>query len=58
MDKPINEIKKEDCITPGNGVAQLYSKQTLCIKTAEGVLVAIGGIWEKAPSELQWMLLS
>ena len=58
LNKPIKEVKKEDCIFSDIGVAQLFSGQTLCVSTMEGSLVAIGGSWDKVPTELEWILFS
>ena len=52
INKPINEAAKEDCIFSDTAVAQLFSSQTLCIKTANGVFAA-GGTWQAMPTELE-----
>lgn len=53
INKPISEVAKEDCIFADIGVAQLFSGQTLCVKTGAGRVVAIGGIWQAMPTELE-----
>jgi hypothetical protein len=51
--KPINEAAKEDCIFSDTAVAQLFSGQSLCIKTGAGKVIAVGGTWQGMPSELE-----
>lgn len=58
LNKPINEVQKEDCIFAETGVAQIFSGQTLCIKTGIGNVVAIGGNWQAIPTELELKSLS
>lgn len=58
LNKPIKDVQKEDCIFSDVGVATLFSGQTLCVKTVEGSVVAIGGTWQAQPSELEWVLFS
>lgn len=58
LDKPINDVKKEDCVFTENVIATLYSGQTLCVKTLEDFTVAVGGSWDAMPNELEWMLLN
>lgn len=58
LDKPINEAEKEDCIFADTAVAQLFSGQTLCIKTGVGAVFAIGGTWQAMPTELELKSLS
>lgn len=53
LNKPISEVAKEDCIFADIGVAQLFSAQTLCVKTGAGRVVAIGGVWQAMPTELE-----
>ncbi len=55
---PINEVKKEDCIFADDAVTTLFSKQTLCAKTGEGTVVAIGGIWQTIPTELEFVIFN
>lgn len=56
--KPINDVKKEDCIFSDIAVTPVFSGQTLCVKTGTGTVIAIGAVWEKMPDELEWKLLS
>lgn len=58
VNKQIKDAKKEDCINAVDTIANLYSGQTLCVKTTNGLTAAIGGIWKNSPSELQWVLFS
>ncbi len=58
LDKQIKDIKKEDCMNAQDTIANLYSGQTLCVKTTNGAYAAIGGKWEISPSELYWVLFS
>jgi len=58
LNKPIKDVKKEDCIIGDAAVATLYSGQSLCVQTAEGTLAAVGGSWQASPTELEWKLLS
>lgn len=57
INKPINQVEKEDCIFADTAVAQVFSGQTLCIKTGAGNVIVIGGSWQTAPSELKLILL-
>ena len=56
INKPINEVIKEDCIFVDTAVAQLFSGQTLCVKTGAGKVVVVGSIWQTMPTELEWLL--
>ena len=58
LDKQIQDVKKEDCASAHDTIANLYSGQTLCVKTTNGLIAAIGGSWKTSPSELQWVLFS
>ena len=58
VNKQVKEVKKEDCINADNTIANLYSDQTLCVKTTEGFIAAIGGSWTTSPGELEWVLFS
>jgi len=58
VNKQIRNVKKEDCINAADTIANLYSGQTLCVKTTNGLTAAIGGSWKASPSELQWVLFS
>ncbi len=58
INKPINEVEKEDCIFGDNAVTPVFSGQTLCVKTGSGIVLAIGGIWQTSPNELEWILFS
>ena len=58
LNKQINDVEKEDCNAANEAIAQFYSGQTLCIKTGEGSVFAVGGNWEKMPQDLEWKLLS
>ena len=54
LNKPITDVKIEDCASSDNLVANLYSGQTLCLKTTQGRFVALGSIWKEQPTELDW----
>jgi len=54
--KPIETIKKEDCQFLTETVGNLYSGQTLCVKTTDGRIAAIGGSWKDSPTELKWIV--
>lgn len=56
IDKQVRDIQKEDCIFSDIGVATLFSGQTLCVKTIEGSVAAIGGSWQTTPTELEWIM--
>jgi len=56
--KTLENVKKEDCANAKETVANLYSGQTLCVKTSKGNLVAVSGEWSAVPSELEWKELS
>ena len=53
LSKPINEAEKEDCIFADTAVVQLFSAQTLCVKTGAGRIAAVGGVWQGMPTELE-----
>ncbi len=58
IDKNINEIEREDCVNILGTLGLLNSGQTLCVKTKEGNIVAIGGSWEDtADGTLIWRSL-
>ena len=58
VNKQIKDFKKEDCPYATDTIGNLHSGQTLCVKTKEGLIAAIGGSWKDKPSELQWILFS
>lgn len=58
LNEPLKDVQKEDCIFSDAGIATLFSGQTLCVQTAGGSIVAVGGIWQTMPTELEWRLLS
>ncbi len=58
INKPINEVQKEDCIFGDTSVTPLFSGQTLCVKTMEGSVVAIGGTWQTMPTELEFVIFN
>lgn len=58
LDKQIQDIKKEDCANAQDTIANLYTGQTLCVKTTNGNYAAIGGKWETSPSELYWVVFN
>jgi len=59
VDKNIDDIEKEDCTGINGQFEWLYSGQSLCIKTKDGSVVAIGGYWDKTENaELKWKLFS
>lgn len=55
VDRPVSEVTMEDCASANGIVAKVLSGQTLCVKTMEGGIVAIGGSWETEPEELEWI---
>ena len=58
FNKPIENMKKEDCKFLTETIANLYSGQTLCVKTTDGRIAATGGSWKDNPNELKWVLFS
>lgn len=56
LNKPLKDVKKEDCIKADDTIANLNPGQTLCIKTTKGKYAAIGGKWKDSPAELEWIL--
>ena len=58
VNKQIKDVKKDDCITVQDTIANLYPGQTLCVKTTKGLYAAIGGSWTTAPGNLEWELFS
>lgn len=58
VNKPISEVQKEDCIFAGTAVFSVFSGQSLCVKTGSGAIVAIGGVWQTMPTELEWKQLN
>ena len=55
INKPISQIDAGDCIVSDTGVAPVFSGQTLCVKTEQGNVIAVGGIWQAEPAELEWI---
>ncbi|MEK6983850.1 MAG: PEGA domain-containing protein [Nanoarchaeota archaeon] len=58
VNKPISEVQKEDCIFADTAVLPVFSGQSLCVKTASGTIVAVGGVWQTMPAELEWKQLN
>lgn len=58
VNKQIKDVKKEDCTKSKDVVANVYSGQTLCVRTREGIIAAVGGSWTTTPSELEWVVFS
>ena len=58
ISKPIKDVTKDDCASIDGAVVQLNSDQTLCVKTIEGNIFAVGGSWNTTPSQLEWVPLS
>tara|TARA_Y100000310_G_scaffold345857_1_gene471553 strand:- start:4879 stop:5643 length:765 start_codon:yes stop_codon:yes gene_type:complete len=54
IEKPLNDVTKQDCINPKSAVLNLFSGNSICIKTSEGSIFAISGSWEEKPETLQW----
>ena len=54
-DRTISEVTAEDCASANGVVAKVLSGQTLCVRTMEGGIAAIGGSWETEPEELEWV---
>ena len=53
VDKPIEEITEDDCKLVNGVVTKLLPGQTLCVRTVEGSLAAIGGDWA-AGQQIKW----
>ena len=58
INKPINEVQKEDCIFGDTAVTPVFSGQTLCIKTGSGIVLVIGGIWQTMPTEIELVIFN
>lgn len=58
VNKPIGNIKREDCQYFTETIANLYSGQTLCVKTTNGKIAAVGGKWSEKADKLEWILFS
>lgn len=58
LNKPIKDVKKEDCIIGYDTIGDVYSEQTLCVKTRKGLIAVIGGSWKTSPQILEWELFS
>lgn len=56
--KPIETMKKDDCQFLTETVGNLYSGQTLCVKTTDGRIAIIGGKWNDKADKLEWILFS
>ena len=58
--KDIQSVVKEDCGGASGELKELFSGQTLCVVTQEGIVAAIGGSWEKNTenAELKWKVFS
>ena len=59
IDKKIDDVEKDDCIGIRGQYEWLYSGQSLCVITKEGLIVTIGGTWEDTiNAELSWKVFS
>lgn len=59
ISKGIDDVGKSDCVDKTGEYEFLNSGQTMCIKTKEGQIAAIGGNWEKTENaELIWKLFN
>lgn len=60
IDKNIADIKKMDCEGISGGYGQLYSEQSICVITKEGLVAAVGGLWNENTenAELVWKVFS
>lgn len=53
LEKPLKDVAQADCLAANEGVAKLYSGQTLCVISGEGAVFALSGTWTTSPSELE-----
>ena len=58
VNKPVENMKKEDCQFITETIANLYSGQTLCIKRCDGSIAVIGGRWDAQADKLEWTIFS
>jgi len=59
IDKDIDDIEMRDCGQVNDRFVFLYSGQSLCVKTKDGNVVALGGSWEDTENtELTLKVLS
>lgn len=58
IDKPINEVTADDCVSAKDVAVKVLSGQTLCVRTMEGAAAAISSTWETEPKEVEWVLFS
>jgi len=59
VDKSIDDVQKEDCIGVKGTFEYLYSEQSLCVKTKDGNIAAIGGTWQSTENaELTFKVFS
>ena len=57
--KGIDDVEIGDCIGIKGQFEYLYSRQSLCVITKEGMVVALGGSWEDTENaEIIWKVLS
>tara|TARA_Y100000310_G_scaffold324657_1_gene386832 strand:+ start:3122 stop:3904 length:783 start_codon:yes stop_codon:yes gene_type:complete len=52
VDKPLTAIESSDCINSQSIIGSLTSNKALCVKTSDGKLYAIGGVWDEKPDTL------
>ena len=58
INKDVEIVNWEDCKDTKGSVGFLYSGQSLCVNTKEGLNVAIGGKWEETSNAiLRWKML-
>ncbi|MBI1935123.1 PEGA domain-containing protein [Candidatus Woesearchaeota archaeon] len=58
VNKQVKDANKGDCMNVLDTIANLYSGQSLCVKTVEGNVFALGGSWEASPTKLEWKKIS
>lgn len=60
IDKNIADVKKMDCEGISGVYGQLYSGQSVCVITKEGLVAAVGGSWIESTenAELMWKAFS
>lgn len=60
INKNIADVEKMDCEGISGGYGQLYSGQSVCVITKEGLAAAVGGSWSENTenAELIWKVFS
>ena len=52
VDKPLIAVESNDCVPIQSVIGALFSDKSICVKTSDGSLYAVGGSWDEKPTSL------